>query len=205
MSRPLSPRQGGGRFPGQHALDERGHWDEATTAVVAARTGRPPDIAFFTAVEEGVASALLDRLMGQTGEQLVPLVNVVDARLAARETDGWHYADLPEDGEVWRRSLHALDEDAQARHGTGFAHASCAEQEALLADIQGQGGRWHGMPAGHVWNLWLRYACTAFYAHPAAWDEIGFPGPAYPRGYGNLGLDRREHFEVPDAHPGEEA
>jgi hypothetical protein len=24
------------------------------------------------------------------------------------------------------------------------------------------------------------------YAHPYAWDEIGFGGPAYPRGYGAL-------------------
>ena len=62
--------------------------------------------------------------------------------------------------------------------------------------------RWHGMPAGHVWSLWTRYACTAFYSHPAAWAEIGFPGPAYPRGYKNAGMDGREPFEVRDARPG---
>jgi hypothetical protein len=54
---------------------------------------------------------------------------------------------------------------------------------------------WHGLPAGRVWSLWMRYACAAFYSHPTAWNEIGFPGPAYPRGYANLGLDRREHWE----------
>jgi hypothetical protein len=42
----------------------------------------------------------------------------------------------------------------------------------------------------------MRYACTAFYSHPWAWNEIGFGGPAYPRGYKNLGLDRREPWEV---------
>jgi len=52
-----------------------------------------------------------------------------------------------------------------------------------------------------VWSLWTRYACTAFYSHPRAWDEIGFDGPAYPRGYKNLGIGRREPFEVEDAHP----
>jgi hypothetical protein len=38
----------------------------------------------------------------------------------------------------------------------------------------------------------------AFYAHPSAWTEIGFPGPAYPRGYKNTGVDSREPFEVRD-------
>ena len=42
----------------------------------------------------------------------------------------------------------------------------------------------------------MRYACAAFYSHPWAWNEIGFGGPAYPRGYKNLGFDRREPWEV---------
>ena len=48
-------------------------------------------------------------------------------------------------------------------------------------------------------------------AHPdhrerlsAAWDEMGFPGPAYPRGYKNLGLGKREPFEVADAIPSDD-
>ena len=42
----------------------------------------------------------------------------------------------------------------------------------------------------------MRYACAAFYSHPWAWNEMGFGGPAYPVGYANLGLGRREHWEV---------
>ena len=60
------------------------------------------------------------------------------------------------------------------------------------------GDDWHGLPAGHVWSLWTRYACTAFYAHPWSWNEIGFGGPAYPRGYKNIGLDKREPWERPE-------
>ena len=59
-------------------------------------------------------------------------------------------------------------------------------------------GAWHGMPAKRVFSLWTRYACDAFYSHPWAWNEIGFGGPAYPRGYKNLGIDRREPWEVPE-------
>jgi hypothetical protein len=63
---------------------------------------------------------------------------------------------------------------------------------------------WHGLNASRVWSLWTRYACTAFYSHPWAWNEIGFSGPAFPRGYKNAGLDSREPFEVRDRKPRED-
>jgi hypothetical protein len=33
------------------------------------------------------------------------------------------------------------------------------------------------------------------------WNEIGFGGPAHPRGYENLGVAKPEPFEVADARP----
>ena len=130
---------------------------------------------------------------------------MVDARLAAGQTDGWRYADMPEDGQAWRDTLAYLDADADRRCGTSFADAPEADQIALVQAVQDlKSGDWHGLPAAHVWSLWTRYACTAFYAHPFAWTEIGFPGPAYPRGYKNTGVGKLEPFEVRDARPAED-
>ena len=83
-----------------------------------------------------------------------------------------------------------------------FALAPAEDQRAVIQAVQDPGAKdWHGLNAAHVWSLWTRYACTAFYSHPLAWNEIGFPGPAYPRGYKNPGMDAREPFEVADALP----
>ena len=128
---------------------------------------------------------------------------MVDARLAAGETDGWHYADMPEDAQAWRETLGYLDKDAHARCGTGFADAQERDQAAIIQAVQ-DGGKWHGLAAPRVWSLWTRYACTALYSHPSAWSEMGFPGPAYPRGYKNAGVGRREPFEVGDRRPDED-
>lgn len=38
--------------------------------------------------------------------------------------------------------------------------------------------------------------CAIYYAHPFAWDEIGFGGPAYPRGYMRLEEGEAEPWEV---------
>jgi hypothetical protein len=65
----------------------------------------------------------------------------------------------------------------------------------LVEERRTDDGEWHGLPAGRVFALWMRYATSAFYAHPVAWSEMGFGGPAYPRGYKSLGLDKREPWE----------
>jgi hypothetical protein len=193
-----------GRFPGFDVLGQSRHWDEVTADLVTARTGPPPRPRFFTDAEQASAAALLNQLTGQCDEPLgVPVMEMVDARLAAGETDGWRYADLPEDGQAWRDTLGYLDMDAQARCGTAFADAKERDQAAIIQAVQ-DAIEWHGLPAPRVWSLWTRYACTALYSHPYAWSEMGFPGPAYPRGYKNAGVGKLEPFEVRDARPAED-
>ena len=164
-----------------------------------------PSFRFFTPGEEATATALCDLLLGQVGQERVPVAQFIDARLAEEETDGWRYADMPEDGQAWRDCLGFLDEDAQAKFGRSFADCPEADQRQLIQAVQDTGSDdWHGLNAAHIWSLWTRYACTAFYAHPSAWAEIGFPGPAYPRGYKNAGVDGREPFEIRDAAPADD-
>jgi hypothetical protein len=60
-------------------------------------------------------------------------VDVLDQapRLEAGETDGWRYADMPEDGQAWRDTLSYLDEDAGDRCGTPFAWDEIGKREPL--------------------------------------------------------------------------
>ena len=201
------------RFPGFDVLSQSEHWDPVTTGIVMARLGMPPDIRFFTPDEQAIGTALCDQLLGQErenhatrhtedGPRRVPILNMIDARLAEKQTDGWRYADMPHDGQAWRDTLAALDRDAHDRFGAGFAACSVDQQSILVQAVHDLGrDAWHDLCAQHVWSLWTRYVCTAFYSHPSAWDEIGFPGPAFPRGYKNIGVDALEPFEVADADP----
>ena len=193
-----------GRYPGFDVLNQAPHWDQVTKDLIEARVRTsPPAVTFFSATERGCAHALLNDLTGQDRDDApVPVTQLVEARLAAGETDGWRYADMPEDGQAWRDTLGYLDADAQDRCGTSFADAAEADRHRLIQAVQdGSGEDWHGLPAKHVWSLWTRYACTALYAHPDVWAEMGFPGPAYPRGYKHTGVDKLEPYEVRDADP----
>ncbi|MGN6325061.1 gluconate 2-dehydrogenase subunit 3 family protein [Pseudolysinimonas sp.] len=192
------------RFPGFDVMDQSRHWDDVTRAVVVARTVEPPPMRFFTPAEEAAARALLADLLDlrdRPGEPLPDVIRIIDGRLAETQTDGWHYDSMPVDDQAWRDTLAALDADAREAGSDDFSSASEKQRHDLIARVQSADDRWHGMPARYVWSLWTRYAATAFYSHPEAWNEIGFSGPAYPRGYKNLGVDRREPFEVRDSRP----
>jgi Gluconate 2-dehydrogenase subunit 3 len=188
------------RYPGYDVLGQAPGWDPVTRGVVLRRLGPPPPVRFFTPAEEAVARPLLDRLLAQDDEPRVPVLEQVDARLAEDQTDGWHYEDLPPDPDAWRASLAALDADARARFGLGFARLSRRRQKDLLEAVR-TAERWHDLPAARVWGLWLRYALAAFYAHPWAWNEIGFGGPAYPRGYKDIDLNGLEPWEARETEP----
>lgn len=198
------------RFPGFDVVEQRRFWDPVTTGVVLERLGPRTTVSFFTDAEVAIARPLLDLLVGQEGEAdpdepRVDMLDLIDARLSRGETDGWHYDGMPEDAQAWRQSLAWLDEDALAAFHRSFAHLVTDERRERIQavqDVADDGGTWHEYPATRLWSLWTRYACTAFYSHPYAWNEMGFDGPAYPRGYLALGVGKRETWEVPDAGEG---
>ncbi|MBV8950301.1 MAG: gluconate 2-dehydrogenase subunit 3 family protein, partial [Actinobacteria bacterium] len=155
-------------------------------------------VSFFTPGETACARALLDRLLAQEQEPRVPVLQMIDARLASKIGDGWRYEDMPEDGPAWKASLAALDAEAHARGGRTFCDNDSQTQKDIIEMVGTTSGSWRGLPAARIFDLWMRYACAAFYSHPWSWNEIGFGGPAYPRGYENLGIDKRERWEFPE-------
>jgi hypothetical protein len=183
------------RFPGFDVLAQRATWDEVTEHVVVARLQTRP-LRFFDEAEALTAGALLDRLLGQDDEPRVPVLGMIDERLADGIGDGYRYDEMPEDADAWRRSIAALDRDAEREHGVPFHALGRGSQMDAIERVQQTDGSWADLPAKRVFELWVRYACAAFYSHPWAWNEIGFGGPAYPRGYANLGVDKRERWEA---------
>jgi hypothetical protein len=192
----LTPGSAEQRFPGYDVMRQQPAWDEATTSVVTARLGGSDTPRFFTAEEEPAVRALLDRLLAQDEEPRVPVFEVIDQRLAERRGDGFRYEDLPHDPEAWRQSIAALNDSALNDFGRPFSQLRHRQQRGIIEAVRVCKGKWHGLPAERLFSLWMRYACSAFYAHPWAWNEIGFGGPAYPRGYKYLALGGREPWEV---------
>ncbi|OBK47984.1 gluconate 2-dehydrogenase subunit 3 family protein [Mycobacterium sp. 1081908.1] len=193
-----------GRYPDFDVLETTDSWDHATRKVVLARLEPPGPLRFFTAEEEPCLRAFCDTVLAQDGEPRVPAAESVDSKLADGRLDGYQYADMPDDRDTWRLVLRALDETAARRHGKAFAEADPDAREAIIEQFSRgelEGGAWERLNVKRAWSVCMRMTLSGFYSHPWAWNEIGFGGPAYPRGFMRLGgasgpAAAREPFET---------
>jgi len=194
-----------GRYPRYDVLREVAHWDEVTRRVVLDRVDRVPPIRFFDAAEADTLKAFCDVVTAQDGEPRIPVLSYVDEKLHGGVGDGWRYEDLPGDGDVWRRVANGLDAEAGRLAFASFAEAPLDTQVEIVhrfSRAELHGGAWDGLNVARAWKVVLRYVVQAFYSHPWAWNEIGFGGPAYPRGYGAFGSPHqgeRESWEAEEA------
>ena len=202
----------GPRYPGYDVMAKQDSpsWDAVTRAVIERRLAVPRQPRFFTAAEWQTLSALCDRIMPQAADRPpVPLPAYVDAKITEHRHDGYRYAVLPEQGEAWRRGLAALDAEAVAANDGHFHLLPPHAQDALIQRMQDgtlTDDAWGGMPCKPFFEHRVIADIThAYYAHPVAWNELGFGGPASPRGYVRMQLDRRDPWEAAEAHPGGEA
>jgi hypothetical protein len=198
------------RYPGYDVLAKRDtpSWNEQTRRVVDARLAITGEPRFLGADEFATLEAICARLVPQPpGRAPIPVAALVDCKLHLDARDGYRDARMPPLREAWRRGLAALEAEAREAHGMSFPRLDAAAQDALLRQMQ-QGGlageAWGGMPCALFFeSRMLRDVVQAYYSHPTAWSEIGFGGPASPRGYVRMGFNRRDPWEAMEAHDGD--
>jgi hypothetical protein len=180
-----------GRYPDFDVLHEAGHWDPVTREMVLGRVHAVPEIRFFSPAEASALGTLCDLLTAQDSEPRIPVINYIDEKYGQGDLDGFQFEDMPDDRDAWRLVAQGLDEQAAERAGAAsFAAADNAVQLGIVADFADghlHGGAWDEFNPTRAFGLVMRVVLTCFYSHPWAWNEIGFGGPAYPRGYSRFG------------------
>lgn len=202
--RPIAPSPQPGYYPGFSTLEQQDFWDEATRNVVLNRVNNIPPIRFFSTEEAVLMKAVCDRILPQDDRDeahKIPIINFIDERLYTHRTNGYRYEDMPPDDEAHRLGLQAIDAIAQHMFNHPFLKLEPLEQDMVLQTIHDAKPPaaqeiWQKMSVHHYWALLVQDVVDVYYAHPYAWDEIGFGGPSYPRGYMRLHGGKPEPWEV---------
>jgi hypothetical protein len=185
-------------------------WDDQTREIVRKRLVEIPERRFFTPDEWQTLESICARLVPQPERSNpIPIVPWIDEKLRDDRRDGFRYDDMPPLREAWRLGLAGIDEESHRQFGAPFRSLLEANQDTVLRTIQAgevHGEVWTRLPAQRFFTaVLLKEVVGEYYAHPAAWSEAGFGGPASPRGYVRLGLNQRDPWEArehgdPESH-----
>jgi hypothetical protein len=201
---PLPPMPQPGYYPGYSTLSQKAFWDEATRDVVTMRVEQTPPIRFFTPNQAKFWRAVFDHLLPQddrTPERRIPIVEPLDARLYENKSIGYRYESMPPDREAYHLGERAINDEANQRFGGDFVYLPERQKGQVLQALHDKkpaaaAAIWKRMSVSRFWQMLMQDALEGYYAHPWAWDEIGFGGPAYPRAYTRLERGEPEPWEV---------
>ena len=198
------------RYPGYDVLAKRNtlSWNDQTRRVIDQRLAVPGDPRFFTEDEFATVAAIAARLVPRRdGQKAIPVAALVDQKLCIGRSDGYRQAGMPRQGDAWRLGLQALDAEARRAFGVRFRDLSAAEQDGLLKQMQSgelHDPAWGEMPAATFFSHRMAHDIVlACFSHPAAWSDIGWGGPASPRGYVRMDFDQRDPWEAVERRDGD--
>jgi hypothetical protein len=181
------------RYPGYDVLDKWSSpdWDDQTRLAVRRRLEEIPPIRFFNEHEARTLAAVAERIIPQpdrTESEKVQVAPWIDEKLYKDERDGYRYEELPPQRDAWRLGLKGIDEAARALFSErAFIELNPLSQDVVLSHIErGQvtGATWKTLPPARFFKSVLSLTIVKlYYAHPLAWNEIGYNGPSSPRGH----------------------
>jgi hypothetical protein len=189
-------------YPDYDVLEkwESPSFDALTRRVVARRLRDIPGRRFFTQHEWTLLEAITARLIPQPDRvHPIPITPWIDEQLFADRREGFRHDNMPPQRIAWREGLKCIDGEAERRHHRGFALLEGDLQDATLRAIQKgdiDRAHWTIHAERFFTDFLLKTVAGIYYSHPWAWSEIGFGGPASPRGYVRLGFDERDPWEA---------
>jgi len=176
------------RYPSYDVLKEKERWDDHTRQIVLQRLGPFPANRCLTGHEAELVAAIARHVVYDHREDILAyVVHHLDGVLSSPVGEGQRLAGTPERKVLLREGLAALDELCQRDYEARFLALDEQRQSAVLAGVHlGQPpylDNRRSIPAKEFFKKLATEIVSAYYSHPAVWSEIGYGGPAYPRGY----------------------
>lgn len=188
-------------YPSYDVMREKNEWDNHTQRIVSSRVVREDNYQFLSMVEAECIRKVCCLLLGDVRGDIIQYVLChIDQTLNKASGEGQRKDGVLPEAELLRKGCKALDQTAIQSHGRAFFHIEdniAQEMLQLLSENQLQGQDiWNEVDQKALFQKCLKLAIEAYYSHPVVWSEMGYGGPAYPRGYIRTHLNKLDPWEA---------
>jgi hypothetical protein len=175
------------RYINYNVLKEKEHWDDHTREIVLKRLGPFIEYKFLSEHETKMILAIAEHIVyDERKEILLYVVHHLDNTLASPIGENQRKVGIPEHKILVRQGLKAVDKFAQKQYGVSFLEINKQQQLSVLTALskgEAMQMEWQSIPQKELFKKLATEIVSAYYSHPTVWSEIGYGGPAYPRGY----------------------
>lgn len=175
-------------YPDYDVLKYLDEWDSHTKEIVRRRIGPFSESVFFSDREVKILTAIISNLVYDNRHEISEwIIHHLDQKMISEIGESERKKGIPPEKILIREGLRAIDHVARLRHDKNFMEIDETKQFQILADLQlgkaDQIPEWSRIPQKDLFKKLSTEIVDAYYSHPTIWSEIGYGGPAYPRGY----------------------
>ncbi|MBN3527219.1 gluconate 2-dehydrogenase subunit 3 family protein [Paenibacillus apiarius] len=181
-------------YPSFDVMKERDEWDSHTQIIVTERLREETTWQALQELELATLGAVCRLLVADERDNVISYILMhFDQIITSKIGEGQRKAGVPEEKTLIREGLQQLDNKARNEHGAPFDQLKGAQQSEILERLsEGKlqlSPEWTALKQKGLFKKLLGTAIDAYCSHPDIWSEIGYAGPAYPRGYvrGDIG------------------
>jgi hypothetical protein len=189
------------RYPSYDVMDQKQEWDDHTQSIVTSRLIREHEYRFLTNEEAEILRAACRLLVDDDrGDVIQYILCHIDETLNSSIGESERKRGIPPGRTLVREGLRAMEQAAQALFGSPYINLEENRQRDMLFKISQSAAEpsevWISVPQKDLFKKLLTLTIESYCSHPSIWSEIGYGGPAYPRGYVRAQLGQLDPWEA---------
>ncbi|WP_373231582.1 gluconate 2-dehydrogenase subunit 3 family protein [Cohnella sp.] len=192
---------GNTRYPSFNVLDEKDAWDDHTQQIVTSRNHSIDKYQFLSEREAEILRSICSLLVDDSSpDTLAFVISHIDKTLYSSPGEGQRKVGVPAASELIRHGLKAMEQSSQQIYSLSFTELEAVKQKNIINDISYSKAEpssiWNGVPQKALFEKLMRLTVESYCSHPQVWSDIGYAGPAYPRGYVRTQLGQLDPWEA---------
>ncbi|MCZ8513044.1 gluconate 2-dehydrogenase subunit 3 family protein [Paenibacillus filicis] len=189
------------RYPSFNVMNEKDEWDDHTQTIVTSRLKPSKSLHFLTPNEADMVKQISSLFVNDRSPEVLDFVlGHIDQTMHQSPGESQRKEGVPQAQELIRAGLQAIEQGVQSQYSSSFADLDRAKQKQYLQHISESVAKpqeiWNGIPQEALFRKLLNLTVESYCSHPKVWSEIGYAGPAYPRGYVRTQLGQLDPWEA---------